>query len=119
VRLAGVDDVQPAAPIDVLTCFDLFPHLTEQQAVDFLRRIRPHVRTALIAVIATYVTADEQDPADRDLSHITRQPHEWWDARFREAEWRQTPLQRNFERLCQQHDLPRRMGWTVYVYSPE
>jgi hypothetical protein len=119
VQLAGVDDVRPAGPVDVLTCFDLFPHLTGEQAVSFLRRMRPNIKTALIAIIATYSASDEQDPADRDLSHITRQTRGWWDALFRESGWRQSAMDRNFELLCQNHDLPRRMGWTVYVYSPE
>ncbi len=119
LRLAGVDDYHFDAPVDVLACFDLFPHLTEEQADAFLRKARANVRVALIAVIATYATSGERDPADRDLSHLTRQTREWWDTRFREAGWRHGALQRNFERLCQQHDLPRRMGWSVYVYAPE
>jgi len=41
VRLAGVDDFVFDRPVDVLTCFDLLPHLTEQQAVAFLQRARP------------------------------------------------------------------------------
>ena len=119
VHLAGVDDYMFNGPVDVLTCFDLFPHLTEEQARAFLRRARPHVRTALVAVIDTYANAGETREGDRDLSRATRQTRQWWEVLIREAGWRQDALGRNFAHLCQEHALPRRMGWNVYVYAPE
>jgi ADP-heptose:LPS heptosyltransferase/2-polyprenyl-3-methyl-5-hydroxy-6-metoxy-1,4-benzoquinol methylase/glycosyltransferase involved in cell wall biosynthesis len=119
VTLAGVEDYVFDRPVDVLTCFDLLPHLTEEQAAAFLRRARERVRIAAVAVIATYTNQAETDPADRDFSRVTRQTREWWDGVFRAAGWRQGVLGRNFERLCQQHELPRSIGWTMYVYAPE
>jgi len=119
VRLAGVDDYEFQSDVDVLLCFDLLPHLTEAQAGAFLRRSRAHVRMALVAVIDTYERAGERRPGDRDLSHITRQTREWWDERIREAGWKQNGLTRNLEHICRHHDLPRKMGWHVYVYTPE
>ena len=119
LRLAGVDEYTFDEQVDVLLCFDLFAHLTEDQVRSFLLRARGQVRLALVAVIATYERPGEEPPGDRDPSHITRQTRPWWDERIREAGWRQDRLHRNLERLCRQHELPRRMGWSVYVYSPE
>jgi len=119
VRLASVDDFVFEQPVDVLACFDLLPHLTEEQAAAFLRRARSYVRIAAVAVIATYANPADTDPSDRDHSRVTRQTREWWDGVFRAAGWRQDGFGRNFERLCQQHELPRRIGWTMYVYAPE
>lgn len=118
VRLAGVDDYCFHEPVDLLVAFDLFAHLTEEQAARFLERARPHVRVALLAVIATFDEAAPPDPKDRDLSRITRQTRAWWDERFRQAGWRQDALHGNLQQICRQQELPRRMGWQLYVYSP-
>jgi 2-polyprenyl-3-methyl-5-hydroxy-6-metoxy-1,4-benzoquinol methylase len=118
VRLAGVDDYCFPEPVDLLVALDLFAHLTEEQAARFLERARPHVRVALVAVIATFDEAAPPDPKDRDLSRITRQTRAWWDERFRQAGWRQDALHGNLQQICRQQELPRRMGWQLYVYSP-
>lgn len=118
VRLAGVDDFCFSEPVDLLVAFDLFAHLTADQVARFLERARPHVRVALVAVIATYEGAARRDPKDRDLSRITRQTRASWDERFRQAGWRQDALHANRQQICQQQELPRRMGWHLYVYSP-
>jgi hypothetical protein len=73
---------------------------------------------ALVAVIATFDEAAPPDPKDRDLSRITRQTRAWWDERFRQAGWRQDALHGNLQQICRQQELPRRMGWQLYVYSP-
>jgi ADP-heptose:LPS heptosyltransferase/2-polyprenyl-3-methyl-5-hydroxy-6-metoxy-1,4-benzoquinol methylase len=118
VRLAGVDDYMFDQQFDLLVAFDLFAHLTQEQVEAFLKRARGHVRVGILAIIATYDQAGDPNPEDRDLSHITRQPREWWRERFLAAGWTQDAMHQNLEQLCQRHEVPTRMGWQVYVYSP-
>ena len=41
----------------------------------------------------------------------------WWHEQFLRAGWRQDPLHRMLARACQQHELPRKMGWQMYMYA--
>ena len=54
---------------------------------------------------------------DGDLSHILMRTRAWWHEQFVQSGWRQDALHRVCERLCQQHELTRRMGWQIYVYG--
>jgi ADP-heptose:LPS heptosyltransferase/glycosyltransferase involved in cell wall biosynthesis/SAM-dependent methyltransferase len=110
---AAVEDFHFAREFDVTLAFELLAHLTEEQALRFLERARGVTRTALLATIPSAAA-----PGDRDRSHITLRPREWWDALFRRAGWRQDALHRAFEIHCARHPLPARMGWSLYLYSP-
>ncbi|WP_420129125.1 glycosyltransferase family 9 protein [Longimicrobium sp.] len=107
----------PDRDYDVVTAFNLLAHLTEEQALAFLTRIRPRVGTALLAVIPTVAEGKEM-PGNRDPSHVTRQTRAWWMERFRRAGWTQDPLHRIAERAFREHPLPRRMGWEIFLFAP-
>lgn len=122
VALAGVDDYRFERETDVLVALNLFETLTEDQTRSFLARARPHTRHALVAVIQSF--ADEAGRADyerrsRDLSQRTLRTRDWWRATILAAGWRQGALARLVERQLQAHELPRKMGWQVYVFAPE
>jgi glycosyltransferase involved in cell wall biosynthesis/SAM-dependent methyltransferase len=102
---------------DVATAFNLLAHLTKEQALAFLSNVRPYVGTAILATIPT-VDPGREMPRNRDPSHVTRESREWWVEVFRRAGWQQDPLHRLVERLCQQHQLPQRMGWDVFLFAP-
>jgi len=121
VTLGGVDDVEYDRQFDVLLAFETFEHLTESQTRAFLTRARAWTRQAMFATIPSFDTEEEERlyrSDDEDLSHITMRSREWWKQLFAETGWRQDPLHRIVERTCQTHELPSRMGWKVYVYSP-
>jgi 2-polyprenyl-3-methyl-5-hydroxy-6-metoxy-1,4-benzoquinol methylase len=121
VQVAGVDEFRFDRQFDLLVAFDLFAHLTEAQASDFLQRARKFTRYGLLATIHTQDPASPPaaDPDDRDLSRVTLQTRSWWQQLFLSSGWRQDPLHRIAERACQAHPLPSRMGWQIYLYAPE
>jgi 2-polyprenyl-3-methyl-5-hydroxy-6-metoxy-1,4-benzoquinol methylase len=122
LTLAGADDFDFAPGCDVLTAFSLLESLTEEQIASFLRRARGHTRQALLAVVSSFDSEREIESyrrASRDLSQITLRTRAWWREQFVAAGWRQGALGRIAERACQSQQLPARMGWKVYVYSPE
>jgi glycosyltransferase involved in cell wall biosynthesis/SAM-dependent methyltransferase len=102
---------------DVVAAFNLLAHLTEEQALAFLARVRPHVNTAMLATVPTMKPGEEMAD-NRDPSHVTRQSREWWAEVFLRAGWRQDPLHRVAERHFQQHPLPQRMGWEIFLFAP-
>lgn len=121
VLQASTDDFAFERDFDLLLAFSLLETLTEEQIHSFLSRARARTRQALLAVIPT--VPDDRDAAsafadDRDLSHITMRPRRWWHETFTRAGWRQDSLHRLAQRACQQHELPARMNWQVYLYAP-
>jgi 2-polyprenyl-3-methyl-5-hydroxy-6-metoxy-1,4-benzoquinol methylase len=108
---------------DVVLAFDLLPHLTEEQASQFLSAAREWTDVALVAVIPSFETDEDerrhlQADDDADLSHILMRSRRWWHETFLRAGWRQDPLHRVVERMCRQHELTRKMRWQMYVYAP-
>jgi ADP-heptose:LPS heptosyltransferase len=118
---ASADQAEFDRSFDVTLAFSLLENLTEEQALEFLRRARTWTRQAFVGV----VLACEDDAKraqmlanDHDLAHLTLQSRAWWHDRFSQAGWQQDPLHRVAERACRAHALPQRMGWDIYVYSP-
>ena len=101
---------------DLVVALDLLSHLTEAQAEAFMRRARDVTRVALVATIPP---ALDPPPGDRDATHVTRRPREWWRALFLRAGWRHDALVRLAERACAGAPLPTRMGWGVHLAVPE
>lgn len=121
LKLAGVDDVNYDRQFDVLMAFSILESLTEEQIVSFLPRARNWIRQALLAVIPSFdddQQAEVWTDRDQDLSHITIRSRQWWHNQFLRAGWRQDPLHRLAQRICHQHELPSKMGWKLYLYSP-
>jgi glycosyltransferase involved in cell wall biosynthesis/SAM-dependent methyltransferase len=121
VECASIDDARFARQFDLLTSFEVFEHLTESQICPFLTRARSWTRMGLLATIPSF--QDEQEQAayhktDKDLSHVTLRSRQWWHEQFLSAGWRQDPLHRALQRFCQDHELPKRMGWWLYLYAP-
>jgi 2-polyprenyl-3-methyl-5-hydroxy-6-metoxy-1,4-benzoquinol methylase len=119
---ATAEDLPAEHPVDLVLAFDLLSHLTEDQAESFLRRARGIARMGVVAVIRSFDSdaaaqlAADQD-ADADLSHILVRTHTWWHDLFLKAGWRQDGCHRTLQDLCNQHPLPRKMGWRLYVYA--
>jgi 2-polyprenyl-3-methyl-5-hydroxy-6-metoxy-1,4-benzoquinol methylase len=119
IQLADAVAVDYDRGFDVMIAMSLFEALTEEQIKVFLTRARAWVQQALFATIPTIAPgASGPIRGDRDLSHITMHDRAWWQRQFIDAGWRQDPIHRAFERACQAHSLPTRMGWSVYVFSP-
>jgi glycosyltransferase involved in cell wall biosynthesis/2-polyprenyl-3-methyl-5-hydroxy-6-metoxy-1,4-benzoquinol methylase len=121
VQQAGVDDVTFAREFDVLTAFSIFESLTEAQALAFLSRARASTRQAIVATISCFESEAEAsffNKEDFDLSHITIKSREWWHELFLRAGWRQDGLHKVAARACQTHELPNKMAWKLFVYSP-
>jgi glycosyltransferase involved in cell wall biosynthesis len=117
----SVDDACFDRQFDVLTAFSIFETLTEEQITSFLSRARGWTRQALVATIPSFQNDEEErhyKRNDQDLSHITMRTHQWWHEKFLSTGWRQDELHRIVQRLCQNHYLPTRMNWRVYVYVP-
>jgi SAM-dependent methyltransferase len=120
---ARAETYEPTRPVDLVVAFDLLSRLTEEQALAFLARIRPWTRFGVLATIASFESDDARarhasELADHDYSHVTLATHAYWHDLFLRAGWRQDPLHRVAQRACQEHALPREMGWRVFLYSP-
>jgi glycosyltransferase involved in cell wall biosynthesis len=118
---ASVDDVNYDRQFDVLLAFSIFESLTEEQAVSFLTRARAWTRHAIFATIPSFEDEEEENKCregDGDLSHITMKSCQWWHELFLRAGWRQDHLHKVAERMCRMHELPKKMGWKVYIYAP-
>lgn len=116
LQAASAESVELENGPDVLLAFGLFESLTEEQARAFLQRMGTQTRQAIVAVIATCEAA--ATTSDGDLAHITPRTRAWWHELFLQAGWRQDAVHRMAQRWCQNHDLPRRMGWELFVYAP-
>jgi glycosyltransferase involved in cell wall biosynthesis len=112
LRLGSADSIEYERQFDILAAFDLLQCLTEEQARAFLRRSRAWTRQALVAVIPTAAGT-----GNRDLSHVTIRPREWWRERMLEAGWKQDAVHASFEAACRRHRLPVRMKWELFVYA--
>ncbi len=118
----SADEISADRQFDFVLAFDLLPHLTEQQAEAFLRRARSLARMGIVAVIRSFDTDEDERRYrrvndDDDLSHILMRTRAWWHDTFLRAGWRQDPLHRMLERACRNHELPRKMGWQLYMYA--
>jgi cyclopropane fatty-acyl-phospholipid synthase-like methyltransferase len=119
IRLADTAAFDCDRRFDLMVAMSLLEALTEEQIKAFLTRARAWIQQALFATIPTIAPrASGHIPGDRDLSHVTLRDRQWWQRQFIDAGWRQDPIHRAFERACQDHSIPTRMGWTVYVFSP-
>jgi 2-polyprenyl-3-methyl-5-hydroxy-6-metoxy-1,4-benzoquinol methylase len=119
---ASADSLPLRGHFDVILAFDLLPHLTESQAARFLERARTMAAVGMVAVIRSFEDEEEERryreaADDADLSHILMRSRAWWHELFLKTGWRQDPLQRGLERMCQRHELTRKMGWQMYVYG--
>jgi 2-polyprenyl-3-methyl-5-hydroxy-6-metoxy-1,4-benzoquinol methylase len=119
LRRASVEEVESDQPTDMLLAFSLFECLTEEQALSFLCRARRWTRHGLAAVIATEESGKSESANDHDLSHVTLRSREWWHQLFLKAGWRRDGLHRIVEQMCRQQQLPKKMGWEVFVCSAE
>jgi glycosyltransferase involved in cell wall biosynthesis/2-polyprenyl-3-methyl-5-hydroxy-6-metoxy-1,4-benzoquinol methylase len=120
---ARAEEFAPERSVDLVVALDLLSQLTEEQALAFLTRIRPWTRGGLLATIASFETDDDlrrhaAQGLGHDLSHVTLQTRAYWHDLFLRAGWRQDPLHRLAQRACQEHSLPREMGWRIFLYSP-
>jgi hypothetical protein len=102
---------------DILVAMHLLPQMTEDQAVAFLRRARPRIKTALIAAIPLFDAHTKCSPEAGDAAHVSRHDRAWWHQRILAAGWLQDPLHRAMQHACQSHPLPTRMGWEIFVYA--
>lgn len=116
LRVAGVDEVEWDRQFDVLIALDLLSHLTEQQAIDFLRRARAWTRHGLLATITL---AGDVRAGNRDLTHVTQQNQRWWHNLFLRAGWHQDAALLRLQQARQRHPLPAAMRWNVFCYTPD
>jgi len=119
---AGADSLPLGGRFDVILAFDLLPHLTESQATRFLECARSMANVGIVAVIRSFENEEDERRYreagdDGDLSHILMRTRAWWHELFLKTGWRQDPLHCAFARMCQQHELTRKMGWQMYVYG--
>lgn len=119
---APVEEFVLDRKVDVVVALDLLSTLTEAQMDEFLRRARTWTTTAIVAVIPSFETAEEESgyrrEDNRDRTHVTMHTRAWWHERFLAAGWQQHGLQRLGALHCQKQPLPLRMQWRVYAYGP-
>jgi ADP-heptose:LPS heptosyltransferase len=114
LKLADAESAQWDRTFEITLAFDLFSHLSEEQAAAALARARAWTKVGLLAAIHL----GDGAAAGRDLSHITLRNRAWWHELFLKSGWRKDPLHDVIERACQRHPLPARMGWQIFLYSP-
>jgi len=112
---ATADSASLDRTFDLVIAMDLLTQLTEDQVNSFLSRARSWARIGFFATISAMDSCIE---GNRDFSHVTLHDRAWWHERFLNAGWRQDDLHRALELACQQHDLPSRMKWSTFLYSP-
>jgi ADP-heptose:LPS heptosyltransferase/glycosyltransferase involved in cell wall biosynthesis/2-polyprenyl-3-methyl-5-hydroxy-6-metoxy-1,4-benzoquinol methylase len=121
LQLAALDDYAFDRRFDVLLAFSILESLTEAQINHFLTRAKAAAGTALLAVISSFETPEEEhrfQREDNDLSHITVRSRRWWHERFLECGWRHDAATEALQRRWQSAALPLQMGWKIYVYAP-
>jgi ADP-heptose:LPS heptosyltransferase/glycosyltransferase involved in cell wall biosynthesis len=114
VRYADASTVLFDRRFDLLIAMSVFESLTESQLRLVLPRARAWTAQALLAVIKM-----RSDESDHDLSHITIRDRTWWHELFIGSGWRQDCVHRLYERICQRHGVPARMGWQVFLLIPD
>ncbi|MBE9571493.1 MAG: glycosyltransferase [Proteobacteria bacterium] len=117
----SIDKIKLERQFDVLVAFHILQSLTEQQAHVFLKKAREWTRQAIFAVVTTVDNAKEEEHLlhnDNDLSRVTLRSMQWWHEQFLKAGWRQDALHKIVQRYCQNHKLPQKMQWKVFLYSP-
>lgn len=122
IQCASVDTFEFEKQVDLMVSFEVFEHLTEVQIRSFLNRARRWARLGLFATIPSFQTVEEQEhyaQRDKDMSHVTMKSRQWWHETFLDCGWRQDPLHRNAQSICQKDELPAKMGWQVYLYVPD
>lgn len=121
LTLGSADELPTDAQVDLVIAFDLLSHLTEEQADAFLRRALLVARMGIVATITSFESEEDRQRAtgrdDADLSHVLLRTRQWWHERFVGAGWRQDPMHRALEAVCNAHELPRKMNWQMFVYA--
>ena len=85
-------------PHDWLISKDVFEHLTEEQLIELLQLSRQSVRSIFAAVPlgkpdgSGFIIPDY----DRDITHVTVQPLEWWVKLFEVNGWVVKSVQYSF-----------------------
>lgn len=95
IEVASVDTFKFTQKYDVIVCLDVFEHLTEAQARDFLRRSREHINDACFFVIALDEEHQRAEP-----SHINLRTREWWHKLFWDCGWRHNNGTDEMQRLA-------------------
>jgi SAM-dependent methyltransferase len=122
LQQASAESVEFDRRFDLTLAFSLLENLSEEQALQFLRRARAWTNHALLVVLLVCEHETQRVELiadDRDLAHITLQSHAWWQERFLQTGWRRDALHRIAECAIRTHPLPVRMGWKIFAYTPQ
>lgn len=109
---AGVGDFAFTRDYDVMLCLDLFEHLTERQARDFLTRSRQYVSDCCFFFIATDNEVNRLEP-----SHITLRDREWWHQMFLECGWIFNDEMAEFLAIMMKNKFIRNADSEPFLYS--
>ena len=112
IECAGLDDFKFRERYDVMLAFDVFEHVSEEQAIAFLSRSRKHVNDCACAVIALY---DERHLMDQ--SHCNLQDRDYWHRIFLQCGWVQLQEHKLMQDLAQRHEHIRNCKCEVFIYS--
>lgn len=112
IECSGIDEFEFKLHFDVMLSFDVFEHLTPEQAFGFLTRSKPFVNDAALAVIKL-----EGDPEDVELSHINLRNREHWHSAFMDAGWFQNDYAKKMQDHAMREIFVKTRKWEVFYYQ--
>jgi 2-polyprenyl-3-methyl-5-hydroxy-6-metoxy-1,4-benzoquinol methylase len=112
IEQSSIDDFTFTQNYDVMISFDVFEHLTEEQAMRFLQRSRYFINDCMFFVIALDEPKQRNEP-----SHINLKTREYWHEVFLKCGWVQTPEFKLMQDIAMREDNIRRMEVEIFIYG--
>lgn len=112
VECAGIESFKFREAYDVMLAFDVFEHVSEEQAVSFLKRSRKHVNDCICAIIALDEPHQRLEP-----SHCNLQDRAYWHRIFLQCGWVQPLEFKMMEDLALKHSHVRNCKCAMFIYG--
>lgn len=112
IECASLDTFAFRENYEVILAFDVFEHVSETQAKNFLKRSRRHIDDCICAVIALDEPRQRLEP-----SHCNLQDREYWHRVFLECGWVQPKEYKIMQELAQKYEHVRNCKCEVFIYG--
>jgi len=94
---------------DLVTCTDVLEHIPEHLLEQALKGLWGITGKHLVLIIAL----ESHALKDRDKTHITMRPRQWWEEKFAKLGYPSNPEK---EKALNNNRLCRKMGWTGRIF---
>lgn len=112
VQCAALDDYTFDKDYDVMLCMDVFGHLTEAQACNWLLRSRKHIKDRGFFIIELNEPHQRAEP-----SHINLRSRRYWHKMFLRCGWRQDYETKYMQWLAAQDFFTNQSKVRMFIYQ--